>query len=701
MSEPLADGFDAVELDTWLVKAAGEEATAIPSTQLGDGLEARWLYTSADALAPDPGGAPGSAPYVRGGRGPGAWEIRQEHWPPERAAARAAIVEDLEGGSTAVALGLDRAARDGEAPGSEAFAAGRGDDGVAISTLDDLDAVLDGVYLDLAPVALRGGAQALPSAALLTALWQRRGHDLSEVRGGFGVDPLGTLAGEGMLATAPETALAQAGELAAETAQTLPHVVPLAVDTRPYAEAGASAALELASALSSGVALLRACAQAGLLPGEAAPRIEFTFQVGPDQFLELAKLRAWRRLWARVLEGCGAPAGARRSPTFARTSERSIAAVDPWVNMLRAAIATFSAAIGGVDGISVAPFDAALDGPASPLGRRVARNTQLVLLEEAALARVADPAGGAWYAESLTDALAQVAWERFQALERDGGMLAALRSGAVASEIAGNAAAERDEIARRVRRLTGVNVFPLLGDERIERPAPPDLAALARLDAARLAEHGTGVERAAPGSLRDGDPRSRLQAAAALAADGARIDEMAAALGDRERWTALPLAPVRPSAPFERLRALAAAHEQATGTAPRVLLACLGPIARHNVTATWARNFFESGGVAAVQSGPLDPGAPGAAAAGLRDEAAPLAAVCADREQDPAAVAAAVAALREAGARTVYLALASREQAQAAGDDAVALRDGVDMVELLAGALAECGVAGAAEEAGR
>jgi methylmalonyl-CoA mutase len=701
MTDPLADGFDAVDLETWLAKAAGEEATALPATALGEGLEARWLYTSADALAPDPGGAPGRAPYVRGARGAGAWEIRQEHWPPERGAARAAILEDLEGGTTAIGLRLDRAARDGDAPGSEAFAAGRGADGVAISTLDDLDAVLDGVYLDLAPVALRGGAQALPAAALLTALWRRRGHDLATVRGSFGVDPLGTLAGEGMLSAAPGEALAQAGELAAETAAALPRVAALALDTRPYAEAGAGAALELAVALSGGVALLRACEQAGLPPAAAAPRIEFTLQVGADQFLELAKLRAWRRLWARVLERCGVEPAGRRSPTFARTSERTMAAVDPWVNMLRAATATFAAAIGGADGISVAPFDVALGGVASPLGRRIARNTQLVLLEEAALARVADPGGGAWYVESLTDALAAAAWERFQELEGDGGVLEALASGALAAALEQSAAAERDEIARRARKLTGVNVFPLLGDERIERPEPPDLAALARLDAARLAEHGDQRDRARPepGSLRAAGPGGRLSAAALLAADGARIDELAAALAGAERWTALPLAPVRPSAPFERLRALAAAHEAATGAPPRVLLACLGPIARHNVTATWARSFFESGGVAAVQSEPLDPAAPDAAAAALRTAGAPLAAICADREQEPAAIAAAVAALRAAGARAVYLPLASAEQASAAEGAAVALRDGVDMVDLLARALTLAGVAGAAEAA--
>lgn len=693
MTDPLADGFEAVELDTWLAKAAGEEATAIPATDLGDGLAARWLYTRADALAADPAGAPGSAPFTRGSRS-GPWEIRQEHWPPQRDAARRAIVEDLEGGTTEIALRLDRAARDGDAPGSTAFAEGRGVDGVAISTLDDLDAVLDGVYIDLAPVAIRGGAQTLPAAALLTALWQRRELDLTAVRGSFGCDPLGTLAGDGLLAAPPAQALAQAGELAAETATTLPQVRALAVDTRPYADAGASAALELAVALTNGVALLRACDAAGLAPADAAAQIEFTFQIGPDQFLELAKLRAWRRLWARTLEHCGAPPERRRSKTCARTSERTIAAVDPWVNMLRATTAAFAAAVGGADAISIAPFDAALGGVASPLGRRIARNTQLVLMEESSLARVADPAGGAWYVESLTDALAAAAWERFQRLEAEGGALEGLRSGAIAEAVERSAAAEREELARRVRRLTGVNVFPLIGDERIERPEQPDLAALARLDAARLAEHGA-TELPPRGA---DDPRRRLADAAALATAGARIDELAAWVGG-DRFLTLPLAPSRPSAPFEQLRALASAHAREKGEPPRVLLACLGPIARHNVTATWARSFFEAGGIAATQSAPLEDAA--AAATALRDgepTPAPLVAICADREADPGLLAATAAALHEAGAQAVYLPLASKEQAAVGAEaGAVALRDGMDMVDLLAEALTLAGVAGADE----
>ncbi|MBF6621288.1 MAG: methylmalonyl-CoA mutase, partial [Patulibacter sp.] len=475
MPEPLATNFAPVTHDEWLAAALKGKPEGDAASVTDDGIRVNWLYTAADALAADPAGVPGRAPFVRGtgsGTADVPWEIRQEQRHPERGAARDAILEDLEGGVTQIELRLDRAAREGHAPSSDAFAATRGRDGVMISTVDDLDATLDGVRLDLAPLAVAAGAQAVPAAALQLALLRRRGIDDADARGSLRIDPLGTLAESGAVGGAPDDAVATAGRIAAEVATSHPQVRALAVDTRAYVNAGATAARELAIAITTGAAYLRAADAAGLAPQDAASRIEFTLTVGPDQFQEIAKLRAFRRLWARVLELSGVPEADRHSPLIARTSDRMLAAIDPWSNMLRATTAGFAAAVGGADGLTVTPFDAqvvaSVDGAASSgLGRRIARNTQLILQEESGLRRVADPAGGSWYVESLSDALARTAWEQIQAIEADGGAVAALRDGRWAADLAAQAERRVTGLARREREMTGVNVFPLLGDDKV------------------------------------------------------------------------------------------------------------------------------------------------------------------------------------------------------------------------------------------
>lgn len=715
MSDPLAAGFDPVSLEDWSRKAGKDDPDGDLATTLEDGVEAKWLYTPDDELAPDPAGLPGRAPFVRGTRAGRHWQIRQEQVHPDRAEANREILEDLNGGVTEVTLRLDRAARLGIGPGDQDFEARRGEDGVAVSDLEDLGRVLEDVHLDLAGVALSAGAAALPAAALLVAQWRQSGIPPERALGSFRADPLGTLAREGSLPVPPEAALAQAAAMALEVSRDMPGAKALGVDTGVYVEAGASAAWELGIAIATGVEHLRAALDAGLEPAAAAAQIEFTLAAGTDQFLEIAKFRAVRRLWARVLEECGVEPEARSSATYGRTTARMITAVDPWVNMLRVTTAAFAAGTGGADGVTVTPFDRALGLP-SDLGRRIARNTQIVLQDEASLGRIADPVAGSWYGEALTDEVAASGWECFTTIEKEGGALAALRSGLIAGALDEAADRRRDELIHRARVMTGVNEFPLLGDDgaRVEEV---DREALARIDRARLAERSDldGLS-----ELAGAEPGGQFEKAVALAAAGARIDELMAELaggpasgavdaGDGADAAAVsgavgsadgsdaatapvtiePLVPRPDAAPFQLLRDTVVAHERAGNDRPQIYLACMGPIATHVNYANWAKSFFEVAGIETVPSGALDGAAEQAEV--FKAGGFSLAAVCAGRRESPEDVTALVEALRGAGAEYVYMVNSTPELNDASGADEV-VKKGVNLIEVLSAALERLGV---------
>jgi methylmalonyl-CoA mutase len=675
MNDPLADGFDPVSLEEWREKASGGDPDLKLVTELEDGIEAKWLYTREDELAPDPAGLPGKAPFVRGTRAGRHWQIRQEQTHPDPAVANRQILEDLNGGVTEITLRFDTAG-----------------DGILIHNLDELSLALDGVYLDLAPVALDAGHDSLAAAALLVAHWRETGVAPESALGSLRIDPLGALTRSGSAAHSPENAIRQAAAVASEVHRDFPRVRALAVDTGAHVEAGATAAWELAIALSTGLEYLRAAADAGLSPADAAGQIEFTLAVGPDQFLETSKFRAIRRLWARVLEESGAPAERRHSPTYARTSGRMITWVDPWVNMLRVTTAAFAAGTGGADGVSVTPFDSEIGQPGG-IGRRIARNTQIVLQDESSLGRIADPAAGSWYVENLTDEVARAAWKRFQQIESEGGALAALRSGLIAGVLTEAADRREQQMIHRERVMTGVNEFPLLGEDGTE-PIEVDREGLARTDAARHGERPeiTGLEDIEPGALADAPAGELLKRAAALASAGATVDEISAALSDGGGDSGPAIAGLQPrpdAAPFERLRAATDEHEAAGNQRPQIYLACMGPIAAHVNFANWAKSFFEVAGIETVPSGALENNS--AQAESFRSGGFSVAAVCASRKEEPAEVADLVDELRGAGATYVYMVNSTPEINEASGADEV-VKNGVDMEAVLTAALEREGV---------
>jgi methylmalonyl-CoA mutase len=449
----LAAEFPAVTRQQWqrlvakVVGVDGDSPERELATITADGIEIAPLYV-ADAGRPSPG-YPGQAPFVRG-RGPagnrGGWDVRQRHEHPDPAVAREQIMEDLDGGVSSLWLGL-------------------GDGRIPVESLPD---VLAETYLDLAPIVLDAGERFADAADVYLDVAARRGVPAGALAGCLGADPLGVLARTG--AGADHADLTAAADLARRCAANYPGVRAIAVDALPFHEAGGSDAEELGCALAAGLEYLRAMRAAGLSADEAFGQLEFRYAATADQFATIAKLRAARRVWARVAQQCGVTSDAAGQRQHAVSSWSMLTRRDPWNNILRATLACFAAGVGGADAITVAPFDAAIGQP-DRLARRVARNVHALLVEESHVARVIDPAGGSWYVEDLTEQLAAKAWAWFQEIERSGGLRAALAGGIVADRLAASRERRRDALARRREAVTGVSEFPLVGETLLSRPA--------------------------------------------------------------------------------------------------------------------------------------------------------------------------------------------------------------------------------------
>lgn len=660
----LRDDFPPVGYDEWRrlaeadLQGAAFEQKLVSHTY--EGIDVQPVYTRRDWPAEDdPFGFPGMPPFVRGSTPLGAvetgWDLRQEHAHPDLAGTNQAILEDLQGGVTSLLLRLDVAARNGLDPDAPAADELAGRDGLMAYHVDDLDAALAGVHLNMIGVTLEAGAAFLPAAAMLAALWRRRGVGAEQARGAFNADPLAVLARDGQLPQSPEEALSQMAALAAWTSVNLPHVTAVRVGTAPYHHAGATAAQDLAFGMATAVEYLRTMTHAGLEVDAAARQILFSISVGTHHFLAIAKLRAARRLWSRVVEACGGSPATGAMRLHSRVSKRVLTLRDPYVNLLRNTVACYAAGLGGADAITSVPFDAAIGQPDS-FSRRIARNTLLVLQEEAHLHRVIDPAGGSWYLDWLTQQLAEKAWAIFQQVERAGGMLQAIRTGWIARQIDSAFAPRARNLARRKEGITGVSEFPHVGEKPVVRPAP-DRAALRAAAVQRLARarrQGPELAQLADARLRKCNPPD-LAIVVQAAEHGASLGQLARALGFHAEPTAIaPLTPHPFAAPFEALRDASDAWQTAHGKRPRVFLANMGSAAHYTARATYAKNFFEAGGFEVVgEHGFKDADA---AEWAFADSGATIAVICSSDKLYPEIVPPLAAKLKTAGARSVVLA---------------------------------------------
>lgn len=612
----LAKGFEtAVETD-WqrLVDKALKGAsldTLRTSTQGHSVIEP--LYAGRRDTAAEAGRAAGKP-----------WTIITRIEQPDLSAANRLILDDLNGGAGGLDLIMTAS---NHARGA----------GLVIETLADLEQLLDGVYLDLVSIRIDGGHEGRPLVAMFMALAEQRGIPLSSLDVRAAVDPIGCMAHNGWLSAPVELMAPRLWDLLHHAEKHGLTGSMASADGRIWHAAGASEAQELAYTLASAVTYLRTIDGSnvdGLLPQD---RLEVVLAADADQFATIAKFRAMRRLWARVLDASGLEQ--RPLHIHAETAWRMMSRRDPWVNMLRSTVAAFAAGVGGADSVTVLPFTEALGVP-DEFARRIARNTQTILLEESNLHRVADPAAGSGAVEARTEELAREAWALFQGVEAEGGIAQAFIGGKVAPAIAEVRAERTRRIATRRDPLTGTSAFANLAEAAVSvlPVRQPDLGYSAR-----------ALDLPLPG-------KGELTTALVTAFhDGATLTDMTVARGVEAPVQAAAIPIVRLAEPFEALRDAADKYLEKSGSRPEVFLATIGTLADYTARAGWARNFFAAGGLelAAAETGDDTSDAVDEA---FRASGAKIACLCSTDALYAEHAVETVQALKAAGADAVYLA---------------------------------------------
>ena len=476
------------------------------------------------------------------------WQIMQRVDHPDAASANAQALQDLENGANGLTLvfaGANSAHGFGLEPSAEA-----------------LVRVLDGVYLDAGiGIEFHIGPESREMPGHFATLLKQKGVSPANVNVRFGFDPIGAAAVWGN-SPYPWTNISKSFGQGISQFADIGFRGPFAVaDGRVIHDAGGSEAQELAFVLAAGVAYLRSLEDAGVSLDAARRMIYARLSADADQFLTMAKFRALRLLWARVEQSCSITP----EPIFiaAETAWRMLTQRDPYVNMLRSTVATFSAGLGSANSITVLPHTLALGLP-DAFSRRIARNTQLVLLEESNLDKVTDPAAGSGGIEALTKQLSEAAWTLFQEIEKAGGAFAALEQNIIQKKVAVVKAARDINFAKRKDVLTGVSEFPNLHENDVH---------VLNIKPITLAPYG--------------EAKVKFDA----------------------------LIPIRLAAPFEKLRDASDQILQNSGARPKVFLANLGTAADFTARATFARSFFETGGIETIDFSPSPLGGEGRRAA--------------------------------------------------------------------------------------
>lgn len=505
---------------------------------------------------------PGEFPYLRGitdGKNP--WRIDERITAPTPSEANRLALGALENGADSLTFVC-------EVSGGAIY-------GVPLQTASDMSKLLKKIPLENVAINFRAGDGAAGILALFLLEAEKRGADFGKLTGSVEADPLGRLALTGKFPGGEDESFKRLGILVSYVADRAPSLKTILVNGSVFHDSGASAVEELAFTLASGVEYMSRLTSEGLSPDAISAQMKFSFSVGSNYFMEIAKLRAARLLWAEIVDRyTPAREESRRMRAEACTSSWNKTVFDPYVNLLRGTVEAMAASIGGGEAISVLPLDAVYKEPGE-FTLRMARNTQLILKHESYLDRVKDPASGSYYIEKLTDSIAAASLELFLEVEKQGGLVAAFRNGFIQERIEKTRAARDARIAVRADVFVGVNQYPNTTEKEPDLSAPVSETALKR-------------------KKKSGEPFSSVaDLITRLSKKGATIGDAVPADGEP---IATPLKPYRGAAALEDLRLKTIEYARRTGETPAVYLLPVGSVSMRNVRAAFSANFFGCAG---------------------------------------------------------------------------------------------------------
>ena len=578
-----------------LLKGAPFEKKMFTKTYEGITFDPMYTRKHTEDILPK-GVMPGMGDYLRGVDAAGyigkPWGIAQacdETLPAEN---NELLRHEHDKGATIYHIVLDTASRTGvDARQAETV----GDTGTSVTTVEDMHVLLTGLDLAKFPLYVYAGANAVPLLALVAAARRASGEDMAEVRGIVGADPIGALAADGKLPASLDAhydSLAAAARWATVNA---PHLRTVFVRSDVYSNGGANDVQEVASVLATATAYLRALCERGLTIDEAASQIAFAFSMGANFFLQIAKLRAVRPLWAQIVGAFGGSAEAQKMRIHARPALFFKTIYDPYVNMLRNTTEIFSGVVGGIDSFESAPFDEPIR-KGDEFSRRIARNVQIMLQEEFGLLQPIDPAGGSWAVETLTRQMKEKIWAEFQRIEKEGGIIAALRAGSLQESVAAVLAARFKNADLRRDRIVGNNMYPNMTETLLETRAE-DTAALKAQRTADIDAYLSDIDvkhlGEALASLRQAHS---VDHAVEAALAGATIAELMTAVTEGNgAETVTAIAPHRWSERFEALRQRTEEYKAEKNDNVKIFLANMGPIPQHKARADFTTGFLQVG----------------------------------------------------------------------------------------------------------
>ncbi|MDQ0244362.1 methylmalonyl-CoA mutase [Bacillus fengqiuensis] len=413
---------------------------------------------------------PGEGSLVRGSSQTGyvkkAWRVAQEINHPLIEETNRLAVSALKRGQTMLAIQLDQATKRGL--DSHKASLEQVGNGVPVSCLQDIEKLLKDIDLEQTPLHMVTNFTVLPLLSLMAAYAEKEGFSTKDIEGIIGIDPLASLAEIG----SSPLSLSHMYKHMLENVKWANHYAPrlktIVVDTEVYHNGGANAVQELAFAIATAVEYIDVLLREGLSLQEILPHFSFAFGVGSQLFMETAKLRAFKLLWTKMIAAFGGESGQYTPYIHAKTSRTTKTKYDAYTNMLRGTVEAFAAVAGGIDSLHVTPFDALIQ-PSNEFSQRIARNTQLILSEEAYLTKVIDPAGGSWYVESLTTELAEKAWHLFQQIEDKGGMSTALKQQFIQCQLKAVLNKRREDVETRVNRVVGITHYTQVNERLYDR----------------------------------------------------------------------------------------------------------------------------------------------------------------------------------------------------------------------------------------